>query len=101
MVLDVGHLAELFEVGQYQGNSVSLGDALREPLARGQLMLLAEATPAELSQIDLRSPGFSALFQTVRLPELPEAEQERTMLAAVAALAASTVSRCRPMRCPS
>lgn len=88
VVLYVGHLAELFEVGQYQGNSVSLGDALREPLARGQLMLLAEATPAELSQIDLRSPGFSALFQTVRLPELPEAEQERTMLAAVAALAA-------------
>lgn len=88
VALYVGHLSELFEVGQYQGNSVSLGDALREPLARGQLMLLAEATPAELSLIDLRSPGFSALFQPVRLPELPEAEQERTMLAAVAALAA-------------
>jgi DNA polymerase III delta prime subunit len=88
VALYVGHLSELFEVGQYQGNSVSLGDALREPLARGQLMLLAEATPAELSTIDLRSPGFSALFQAVRLPEQPEAEQERTMLAAVAALAA-------------
>jgi DNA polymerase III delta prime subunit len=88
VMLYVGHLAELFEVGQYQGNSVSLGDALREPLSRGQLMLLAEATPAELSQIDLRSPGYSALFQPVRLPELPEAEQERTMLTAVAALAA-------------
>lgn len=89
VALYVGHLSELFEVGQYEGNSISLGDALREPLARGQLMLLAEATPAELSLIDLRSPGFSALFQVVRLPELPEAEQERTMLAAVAALAAA------------
>lgn len=87
VALYVGHLSELFEVGQYEGNSISLGDALREPLARGQLMLLAEATPAELSLIDLRSPGFSALFQAVRLPELPEAEQERTMLAAVSALA--------------
>jgi hypothetical protein len=87
VMLYVGHLAELFEVGQYQGNAVSLGDALREPLARGRLMLLAEATPAELSRIELRSPGFAALFQTVRMPEWPEATQERLMLDAVAALA--------------
>ncbi len=88
VVLYVGHLAELFEVGQYAGNAVSLGDALREPLARGRLMLLAEATPAELSRIELRSPGFAALFQTVRMPELDEAAQERVMVEAVSALAA-------------
>jgi len=87
-VLYVGHLAELFEVGQYQGNAVSLGEALREPLARGRLMLLAEATPAELSRIELRSPGFGALFQTVRMPELPEPAQERVMVEAVSAVAA-------------
>lgn len=87
VILCVGHLAELFEVGQYQGNSVSLGDALREPLARGRLMLLAEATPAELARIELRSPGFAALFQAVRMPEWPEPVQERLMLDAVAALA--------------
>ena len=87
LILCVGHLAELFEVGQYQGNSVSLGDALREPLARGRLMLIAEATPAELARIELRSPGFAALFQTVRMPEWPEQAQERLMLDAVAALA--------------
>jgi predicted AAA+ superfamily ATPase len=86
-VLYVGHLAELFEVGQYQGNAVSLGDALREPLARGRLMLLAEATPAELSRIELRAPGFAALFQAVRLPEWPDAAQQRLMIDAVAALA--------------
>ncbi len=96
VVLCVGHLAELFEVGQYQGNAVSLGDALREPLARGRLMLLAEATPEELARIELRSPGFAALFQTVRMPELAEAEQERVMVEAVSSLAAEhrvTVSR--------
>ena len=87
-VLYVGHLAELFEVGQYQGNATSLGDALREPLARGRLMLLAEATPAELARIELRSPGFATLFQPVRMPEWPEAAQERLLLDAVAALAA-------------
>ena len=86
-VLYVGHLAELFEVGQYQGNAVSLGDALREPLARGRLMLLAEATPAELARIELRSPGFAALFQQVRMPEPAEAEQERIMVEAVSSLA--------------
>jgi hypothetical protein len=87
VILCVAHLAELFEVGQYQGNSVSLGEALREPLARGRLMLLAEATPAELARIELRSPGFATLFQTVRMPEWPEPVQERLMLDAVAALA--------------
>jgi energy-coupling factor transporter ATP-binding protein EcfA2 len=87
VVLCVGHLAELFEVGQYQGNAVSLGDALREPQARGRLMLLAEATPEELSRIELRSPGFGALFQVVRMPELPEAQQERVIVEAVRALA--------------
>lgn len=87
LMLYVGHLAELFEVGQYQGNAVSLGDALREPLARGRLMLLAEATPAELARIELRSPGFSALFQAVTLPELTEAAQEQVIVEAVGALA--------------
>lgn len=87
VMLYVGHLAELFEVGQYQGNAVSLGDALREPLARGRLMLLAEATPEELARLELRSPGFAALFQVVRMPELDEAAQEHVMVEAVAALA--------------
>lgn len=87
VILWVGHLSELFEVGQYQGNAVSLGEALREPLARGRLMLLAEATPAELSRIEQRSSGFGTLFHTLRMPELAEAEQERVMGLAVAALA--------------
>lgn len=87
VILYVGHLSELFEVGQYQGNAVSLGEALREPLSRGRLMLLAEATPAELAGIELRSPGFGALFQTVRMPELGEAAQERLVVEAVAGLA--------------
>jgi predicted AAA+ superfamily ATPase len=87
VMLYVGHLSELFEVGQYQGNAVSLGDALREPLARGRLMLLAEAMPEELERLELRSPGFTALFQVVRMPELDEAAQERVMVEAVSALA--------------
>jgi predicted AAA+ superfamily ATPase len=87
VMLYVGHLSELFEVGQYQGNAVSLGDALREPLARGRLMLLAEATPEELARLELRSPGFAALFQVVRMPELDEPAQERVMVEAVSALA--------------
>ena len=87
VTLYVGHLVELFEVGQYEGNAVSLGDALREPLARGRVQLLAEATPAELATLELRSPGLAALFETVRLPETSPAEQERVVVQAVAALA--------------
>jgi len=87
VMLYVGHLSELFEVGQYVGNAVSLGDALREPLARGRLMLLAEATPEELARLELRSPGLPASFQVLRMPELDEPGQERVMVEAVAALA--------------
>lgn len=89
VTLFVGHLVELFEVGQYEGNAVSLGDALREPVARGRVQLIAEATPAELAALELRSPGLSPLFETVRLPELEIAEQERVVVQAVAALAQS------------
>ena len=87
VMLYVGHLSELFEVGQHVGNAVSLGDALREPLARGRLLLLAEATPEELARLELRSPGFATLFQVLRLPELDEPAQERVMVEAVSALA--------------
>ncbi|MES2889806.1 MAG: AAA family ATPase [Pseudomonadota bacterium] len=87
VVLCVGHLVELFEVGQYEGNALSLGDGLREPVARGRVCLIAEATPAELATLELRSPGLVALFQQVRLPDTDAAAQAPVVLQAVASLA--------------
>jgi uncharacterized protein YajQ (UPF0234 family) len=69
VILYVDHLWSLFEVGQYSGNQVSMGEYLREKLQRGEILLLAECTEAELAKIDVRSPNYTALFQLVRLPE--------------------------------
>ena len=86
-ILYVNHLLELFEVGQYIGNSVSIGEALREPLARGELILIGEATDEELAQLDVRSPGFSALFQHVRIVSQSDEALTTTINQAVAAIA--------------
>lgn len=64
--LYVGRLAELFEVGRYEGNSVSMGEYLTPSVQRGDVRLLAEATPEELARLDARYPGM--LDGVVRLP---------------------------------
>ena len=86
-ILYVNHLHELFEVGQYEGNAVSIGDALREPLQRGEITLIAETTEEELAQLDLRSPGFSALFSRVQIKPCSDAEKMDIIRRASAAMA--------------
>ncbi|MBI5917023.1 MAG: AAA family ATPase, partial [Bacteroidetes bacterium] len=78
-MLFVRNLAELFEVGQYEGNAVSLGEYLRPALSRGEITLIGECTPEERARIELRSPGYLAFFQTVQLEE-PKGELERIIL---------------------
>lgn len=82
-VLYVGHLTELFEVGQYEGNTVSIGAALRDALQRGRILLLAECTEAELATLELRSAGFATLFQELRMPKWDAPTQQRIVMDAV------------------
>ncbi|WP_431688171.1 AAA family ATPase [Hahella sp. NBU794] len=73
----LGNLSELFEVGQYQGNSVSIAEALRDPLTRNEITLIAEVTEEQLAAIDLRAPGYSQLFHIVRFTERSEEEENQ------------------------
>lgn len=68
-VLFVRNMLELFEVGQYEGNSVSMGVFLREFIARGEITLIAEASEEELAQIEMRQPNFTTLFNVIRVEE--------------------------------
>lgn len=68
-LLFVRNLAELFEVGRYEGNAVSVAEYLRSAIARGEVTLIGECTPEERARIELRSPGYLAFFQTVELTE--------------------------------
>lgn len=64
-------LGDLFEVGRYEGNPVSVGEYLRPWLERGEIRVLTECTPGELSRIDARYPGILPLFAQVRLEPMP------------------------------
>jgi ATP-dependent Clp protease ATP-binding subunit ClpA len=71
-ILFIRNLMELFEVGQYEGNSVSMAEYLRSYLASGEITLITECTDGELAQIELRSPNYSSLFNVIRLEEAKE-----------------------------
>ena len=67
--LYIRNLLELFEVGQYEGNSVSMADYLRSYLSRGEISVISECTEEEFAKIELRSPNYVSLFQVIRLEE--------------------------------
>ncbi len=68
-ILYITNFAQLFEVGRYVGNRVSMGEYLRDPVGRGQLVLLSECTEEEYAKIELDYPGVLPLFQVIRLNE--------------------------------
>ncbi len=71
-ILFVRNLMELFEVGQYTGNNVSLADFLRNYLTQGEVVIISECTEEELARIELKSSSFLAAFQIIRLQEPAE-----------------------------
>lgn len=72
-LLFVRNLMELFEVGQYEGNSVSMATYLREYIGRGEISLISECSEEEFAIIETRAQGFTALFQVIRMAE-PQGE---------------------------
>jgi ATP-dependent Clp protease ATP-binding subunit ClpA len=85
-ILFVRNLAELFEVGQYEGNAISMAEYLRPFLSRGEITLISECTPEERARIDARSPGYLSMFQTVQLQE-PKGDLESIIARKVADIA--------------
>ncbi len=72
--LFIRNLAELFEVGKYEGNEISLAEYLRSFIQRGEVKIIAESTKTEVAAIELKSPGYIALFQQIRIEQPPAPE---------------------------
>jgi len=87
-VVNVGPLYELFEVGQYSGNDVSIAEALRDPIQRGEITLICEATAEQLERVERKSPGYGDLFVKIDLGERKPPEQNRIILQAALRLSA-------------
>lgn len=78
-ILFVRNLVELFEVGKYEGNTVSIADYLRSFVSRGEVTLISECTEEELARIELKSPNYLSFFQIIRLDE-PRKEMETIIM---------------------
>ena len=70
--LYIRNLADLFEVGQYEGNEISIGAYLRPYLSRGELNLLTECTKEERARIELLHPNYLSFFQIIEVVEPKE-----------------------------
>ncbi len=86
-LLFIRNLMELFEVGKYEGNSVSIAEYLRSYISRGEITVLTECTEEELARIELRSPNYLSFFQIIRLEE-PQEQLEKIILKKINDIAA-------------
>lgn len=94
--LYVRNLMELFEVGRYAGNDVSMGEYLRSYLSRGEISIISECTEEELHLIDEKSPNYSTFFQVVRIQPPHDAALEAIIQSKVASLAEEKKMRFGP-----
>ena len=78
-LLFIRNLLELFEVGQYQGNEVSMAEYLRAYISRGEISIISECSEEERARIELRSPNFLSFFQIIQVAE-PKKELEHIVL---------------------
>lgn len=85
-VLCVENLLDLVRYGG-RGAEESLAAFLVPYLQRGEIRIVAEATPAELDACRRLLPQFAGLFQIVRLPEFT-ADKALTVLTRIAEIAA-------------
>ncbi|MEO0340060.1 MAG: AAA family ATPase, partial [Bacteroidota bacterium] len=87
--LFIRNLMDLFEVGKYVGNSVSIADYLLPFISKGEINIISECTDEELARIELASPAYTANFQVIRLEE-PQKDLEGIILKKVNQLASTT-----------
>jgi ATP-dependent Clp protease ATP-binding subunit ClpA len=78
-ILFIRNLLELFEVGKYVGNEISMADYMRTFIARGEVTMITECTEEELARIQLKNPNYTNLFQIIRLEE-PKEELEEIII---------------------
>lgn len=67
IILYIRNLPELFEVGRYIGNDISIAEYMREYIKRGEIIILSESTPEQIARIDALYPGYLTYFQFIHI----------------------------------
>ncbi|WP_069471025.1 AAA family ATPase [Candidatus Marithrix sp. Canyon 246] len=78
-ILYVHNLAQLFEVGAYVGNPISMAEFMREQLALASVRMMSECTDEELARIETTSLGYTNLFNIQRI-EAPTFKQQLAII---------------------
>ena len=68
-ILHLGPLAELMEVGKSESQGQGLASYLRPMIARGDLLVVAECTPEQLSLIERQDAALLRAFQQLKVDE--------------------------------
>jgi ATP-dependent Clp protease ATP-binding subunit ClpA len=82
-ILHVGNLMELVEVGKSEYHSQGIASFLRPYLGRGDLLVIAEATPEQLPILERLDPHLLRVFSEVRVEE-PSRERGLAILTSFA-----------------
>ncbi len=85
-LLFIRNFLELFEVGKYVGNEVSMAEFIRSYVSRGEINLITECTEEELARIQLHHPNYISYFQILTLTE-PKDELETIIIEKVESIA--------------
>ena len=83
VILHVGGLVELMEVGKSIRNEIGMASFLRPYLQRGELQIIAECTSEEIPIIEREDAHLLQAFQRIDIEE-PDAERGRDILLNVA-----------------
>jgi len=75
VILHVGSLIELMELGRYENQPQGLAAYLRPAIARGEILVVAECTPEQLSLVERQDVGLWRAFVTLSIEEPGPAER--------------------------
>ncbi|MBX7173753.1 MAG: AAA family ATPase [Pyrinomonadaceae bacterium] len=70
VVLHLGNLVELLEVGKSTHSTQGIASFLRPKIARGEICVVTECTPEQLPILERRDPNLLSAFQQIRIEEL-------------------------------
>ncbi|MFM8285506.1 MAG: AAA family ATPase, partial [Planctomycetaceae bacterium] len=69
IILHVGSLFELLQLGRYEGQPQGMASFLRPAISRGEVLLIAEATPEQLALIEREDVALARAFVTLEIGE--------------------------------
>ncbi len=86
-ILYIRNWMEMFEVGKYIGNDISLGEYLYRYIESEKIQIISECTDSQFSKIEIIKPNYQQFFQVIKNPPLRGKLLEEVVFLKVKAIA--------------